>query len=291
MSSPRDDLPEAANARLTGYSAYTSGLSVNDLAACEHMGLRPLGLVQGFCVMSWSFTYGASTWYYGSGRQTISSYSCPHPYYSTDSEHARYGANVECQDVEAAWGDGYNRAYHRMISEAKALGAHGVVGIKDTSHALLGSGVREFHLFGTAVAFEDSEPPKNIWSTYLAGQRLAKLFEAGLLPVTVIASIAAVCVYPVCVTEILERGSWDNWVNPGSEIEQLSDAYTSARQMARDNLKSRLGVDELHGAELAVNEIHHWGNEVVTAELRGTRVQRFRDMEPIPAPVPTVRLL
>lgn len=288
---PQGDLPEAAGRRAR-YAAYTSGLTIPELAACEHMGMRPVALVQGFCVMGWNFSFssvGASQ-YYGYGGQTITSYNCPHPYV-TDAEHHQYGWNTECTDIEAAWGDGYNRAYQRLIEEAQEFGAHGVIGITDATKSLIGSGVREFHLYGTAVVFENAEPPKEIWSTYLAGQRLGKLFEAGLLPVSIIAAIASVSIYPVCVTEILERGSWDNYVTPGSEINQLSDAHSSARQLARDHLKSRLGNDELHGADLTVHEYHTFGLEVISAELRGTRVRRVRDVERLPAPVPTVRMV
>jgi uncharacterized protein YbjQ (UPF0145 family) len=284
------DLPEAAGRRAR-YSAYTSGLSVQELAACEHMGMRPVGLVQGFCVMSWNFSYSSMATGYGYGSQTVSTYNCPHPFV-TDAEHRQFGWNQECTDMEAAWGDGYNRAYQRLIEEAQEFGAHGVIGITDATKSLLGgSGVREFHLYGTAVVFENSAAPKQIWSTYLAGQRLGKLFEAGLLPVSIIAAIASISIYPVCVTEILERGSWDNYVSPGSEITQLSDAHTSARQLARDHVKGRLGNDELHGADLTVHEYRSFGVEVISAELRGTRVRRFRDVEPLPTPVPTVRMV
>ena len=49
MSGP-SDLPEAAERRLHE-GAFSSGLSVNDFAACLEMGLEPVGLVQGFCAM------------------------------------------------------------------------------------------------------------------------------------------------------------------------------------------------------------------------------------------------
>jgi uncharacterized protein YbjQ (UPF0145 family) len=283
------DLPEAAGRRFQ-HRAYTSGLTVPEFAACAHMGMRPVGLVQGFCVMSWNFSYSSVSSGYGYGGHTITSYNCPHPFVNT-VEHPQYGWNLECTDMEDAWGDGYNRAYKRLMEEAEAVGAHGVIGITDATKSLLGAGVREFHLYGTAVVLEGAPPPQGVWSTYLAGQRLGKLFEAGLLPVSVIAAIAAVRIQPVCVTEILESGRWDNYVNPESEIRQLSDAHTSARQLARDHLKSRLGGDELHGAGLDVQEYRAYGHEVISAELRGTRVRRFRDAEPLPPPLPTVRMV
>jgi uncharacterized protein YbjQ (UPF0145 family) len=275
------DLPEAAGRRLQS-KAFSSGLSVQEFAACQHMGMRPVGLVQGFCVMGWRWYYGQRAGgyggYYGSGN-TLSTYNCPHPIIH-DAEHRSMGWNSECTDMQDAWGAGYNAAYQRLMEEAKEVGAHGIIGITDATKSLIDSSVREFHLYGTAVVLDD------------AGQKLAKLFEAGLLPVSVIASLAAVSVQPVCVTEYLESGRQDPYgmINYGGEITQLSDAHTEARRLARDHLKARLGGDALHGAEMDVTEQHGYGVEVIAAELRGTRVRRFRDAEPLPAPMPTVRL-
>ena len=53
---PAGDLPEAAVRRLES-SAFSSGLSVPDFAACLDLGLQPVALVQGFCVMQWGW-YG-----------------------------------------------------------------------------------------------------------------------------------------------------------------------------------------------------------------------------------------
>ena len=55
MSGP-SDVPEAAPRRLESGS-FSSGLTVPDFAACLQMGLRPVGLVQGFCAMQWGW-YG-----------------------------------------------------------------------------------------------------------------------------------------------------------------------------------------------------------------------------------------
>ena len=54
---PEGDLPEAALRRLESDS-FSSGLTVPDFAACLDLGLQPVALVQGFCVMQWGW-YGA----------------------------------------------------------------------------------------------------------------------------------------------------------------------------------------------------------------------------------------
>ncbi len=102
---------------------------------------------------------------------------------------------------------------------------------------------REFHLLGTAVALEGGRPPPAVWTTFLAGSRLAKLFEAGLLPVSVVGAFAAVSVRPVCATEHQRLGSMDpiGTVDPYGEIRQLSDAHMEARRVARDRLRGAAG--------------------------------------------------
>jgi hypothetical protein len=139
----------------------------------------------------------------------------------------------------------------------------------------------------------EGEPaPDRIWSTYLAGSKLAKLFEAGLAPVSVVGAFAAVTILPVCVTEIQEHGRWDTYgvVSPYGEITQLSDAHTAARRLVRDHIKSTLAGGALHGADLQVTEDNLVGRTTISAILRGTKVRRYKDVDPLPAPVPTVRL-
>src|SRR5271163_4895001 len=98
---PQGDLPEAAVRRLESDS-FSSGLSVPDFAACLELGLQPVALVQGFCVMQWGW-YGPGTAgamrgmnpYIG-GQQTPGAYSetyrCPHGYIS--AEHRAWGQNL-----------------------------------------------------------------------------------------------------------------------------------------------------------------------------------------------------
>lgn len=289
------DLPEAAGRRLRA-AGFSSALSIADFAACLHMGLRPVGLVQGFCAMSWYpdwYLPGTSRGgfsFSGWGKE-ISSYACPHSIVHS-SEHPYRGYNVEATGVEGVWSTGYNATYIRMMEEAEALGAHGVIGVTDATRPLLGPDVREFHLLGTAVVLDGAPPPERPWSTYLAGSKLGKLFEAGLEPVSVVGALAAVTIVPSCVTELQEHGSFDRYgvVSPIGEIIQLSDAYTAARRLARDHVKSTLGSDSLHGADLEVSEGRVGNRAIISAVLRGTRVRRVRDAEPLPLPVPTVHI-
>jgi hypothetical protein len=293
------DLPEAALRRLES-SGFSSGLSVPDFAACLDLGLEPVALVQGFCVMRWGW-YGPGSGYgrgfspYAGGAQTPGAYSevyrCPHGYVS--AEHRTWGQNLEQPWVEEAWSGGYTTAYSRMLEEAQTHGAHGIVGVVDRVTNVADRGTTEFHFLGTAVNVEGGPPPVSgvPWSTYLAGQRLIKSIEAGFMPVAVVAALASVRVWAYCMTEYLMEGS-TSW-GPGRPqlVEQVSKAHMAVRQLARKHVRQQLSGDQLHGARIEVvdRELSQ-GDEVIDCTLRGNRVRRFKDFDEVPLPIPTVRL-
>jgi hypothetical protein len=157
------------------------------------------------------------------------------------------------------------------------------------------TGTTEFHFLGTAVTVEGGPPPAGgvPWSTYLAGQRLTKSIEAGFMPVAVVASLASVRVWAYCMTEYLMEGQFGSGYVPGGPqlVDQVSKAHMAARQLARKHVRQQLAGDELHGARIDVSarELSE-GDEVIDCTLRGNRVRRFKDFDPIEPPRPTVRL-
>jgi hypothetical protein len=298
MTDTAPDLPEAANRRFAS-QAFTSGLTVPDFAACLQMGLEPVGYVQGFCVMQWGW-YGLNSPYrrgispYGGGQGGyMESWQCPHGFVS--NEHRSWGQNYEQSWIEDAWGQGFGTAYSRMLEEAAAVGAHGVVGVVDSADRLGDLGVLEFHLRGTAVRVTDAPAPPGgqPWTTYLAGQRLAKLIEAGYMPISVTAAVSSVRVWAYCMTEFLLEGTSSTWGMQlaGAEITQVASAQMAARQIAREHVRAQMAGDSLHGAEMVVSE-HQLseGDQEIQCLLRGNRVRRFKDFDPMPVPHPTVRL-
>ncbi len=299
---PGTDLPEAAVRRLES-TAFSSGLTVPDFAACLDLGLEPVALVQGFCVMQWGW-YGQGSGYmrglspYASGSPGDGSYTetyrCPHGFVS--NEHRSWGQNLEQPWVEDAWAHGYGTAYRRMLEEAGTHGAHGVIGVVDRISSVADTGTTEFHFLGTAITVAGGPPPAGgtPWSTYLAGQRLTKSIEAGFMPVAVVATLASVRVWAYCMTEYLMEGTvgfgWGAPVAP-QLVEQVSKAHMAARQLARKHVRRQLDGDELHGATIDVvtRELSQ-GDEVIDCTLRGNRVRRFKDFDQVVLPRPTVRL-
>jgi uncharacterized protein YbjQ (UPF0145 family) len=300
-------LPEAASRRLSG-GAWSSGLSVTDFASGLDMGMEPLGYVQGYAVMQWSW-YMATGGFgmggfgaFGGGwaatpqrrGQYVEQWQCPHGFVS--AEHRMYGANYELTWLEDSWASGWNLAMQRMIDEAKELGATGVVGVVDAMRPLVGGATAEFRASGTAVAVPDAPRPKTPFSTYLSGQRLAKLIEAGFAPVSVVATLAAVRMLGSCVTHYQLAGStmgaWYGSAAGGvGPVDQVNRAEAAARRLARERVRSQLGTDILHGATLerAEREIGE-GDLSIQCTLKGTRVRRFKDFDPLPEATPVVRL-
>ncbi|MHB1519352.1 MAG: hypothetical protein ACYCVN_09050 [Acidimicrobiales bacterium] len=292
------DLPEAAERRFSE-GAFTSGLSVSDFAACLQMGLEPVGYVQGYCVMQWRW-YGAGVQYAGWGPSTTRSggysevWQCPHGFVS--AEHRSWGQNYEQTWIEQAWTNGFSASLERMLDEAESAGAHGVVGVMDSAQSLSDMGVVEFRVRGTAVRVQDGPPPHDgrPWSTYLAGQRLAKLVEAGYAPVSIAASLASVRVWANCITQYLTEGGAYGWATQGAtqEITQTANAHMAVRRLARQQVRDQLGNDSLHGAAMSTTE-HELGegDAELQCTLRGNRVRRCAPFAPLPVPRPTVRLL
>ena len=298
---PQGDLPEAAVRRLEATS-FSSGLTVPDFAACLDLGLQPVALVQGFCVMQWGW-YGPGSGTmrgmspYMGGQQAPGAYSetyrCPHGFVS--NEHRSWGQNLEQPWVEEAWTKGYHTAYGRMLEEAGTLGAHGVIGVADRVSNVADTGTTEFHFLGTAVTVEGGPPPAGgvPWSTYLAGQRLTKSIEAGFMPIAVVAALASVRIWAYCMTEYYMEGSMGGWGNNMGPalVEQVSKAHMASRQLARKHVRQQLAGDELHGATMdVVTRELSAGDEVIDCTLRGNRMRRFKDFDPVVLPRPTVRL-
>jgi hypothetical protein len=302
MNGP-SDVPEEATGRLESGS-FSSGLTVPDFAACLQMGLRPVGFVQGFCAMQWGwystgspYLRGLSPYSPSGSREGLYSqtWSCPHGF--VGAEHRTWGQNYEQTWVEDAWRQGFSSAFSRLLEEAKEAGAHGVIGVTDSSRTLFDTGVAEFHVLGTAVVVEGGPPPPDgqPWSTYLAGQRLAKLLEAGFMPISVVAANASVRVWAYCMTEYLMEGAggyaWGQSLGSTAEVEQVAEGKLAARALAREHARRQLGNDTLHGISISTYERELGaGDQVLECTLRGTRVRRFKDFDPMPAPKPTVRL-
>jgi uncharacterized protein YbjQ (UPF0145 family) len=280
--------------------AWSSSLTTNDFAACVEAGYEPLGFVQGCSVISWGWGSGMTSQIgfgaAGGGAVATRGYSeqfaCPHGFVGAD--HRMYGLNYEQDWVEDAWRTGFLASYERLVEEAARLSAHGVIAVVDRVVHDPDTATYRFTAEGTAVRVAgapDSKTPP--FSTFLAGQKLNKLLEAGFAPVAIVAEFVSVQVYSSCVTEYLLRGRGAvGWGAPvGGEVDQVSRAHEAARRLARERLRKRLGSDRLHAAHLDVREHETMAGPQIDVMLKGNRVRQFKAYDPLPLPRPVVRLV
>jgi hypothetical protein len=194
--------------------------------------------------------------------------------------------NFEQNWVEDLWSEAFATARARMIEEAQLLGAHGVVAVIDTISDPI-KGAKEFLLRGTAVRVRNAPAPLQIWSTYLAGERLIKLVEAGWAPVSVVAAMSSVRIWPACSTESQLSGWWPN-VAP---IRQLENGHYGARSLARARVHLEAGADDVHGVRFEVVERSIAdGDDEINCTVRGSRIRRFASSELASTPKAAVTL-
>ena len=182
-----------------------------------------------------------------------------------------------------------------MLEEAATLGAHGIIGVVDRVAARWPTPGRPSSISSARPSPWPTGPAPAggvPWTTYLAGQRLTKSIESGFMPVAVVAALASVQVWAYCMTDYLIRGSM-GWGTPSGPtvVEQIGKAHMAARQLARKHVRRQSAGDELHGAsiDIVTRELGE-GDQVIDCTLRGNRVRRFKDFDPVALPRPTVRL-
>jgi uncharacterized protein YbjQ (UPF0145 family) len=174
-------LPPVARARIARAAAdgvRTSLLPANGAVGVEASGFEVVGEVLGTIVMQISWTgFGGCGYYapmggfggggWGVGPGTVTS--------GAGSRWVGYKPYVDALKY------GRNTALDRMVTEAAALGADGVVGVRFTDARMEG-GKREFMALGTAVRSRGKVHPNRPFTTDLSGQDLAKLLTAGWVP-------------------------------------------------------------------------------------------------------------
>jgi hypothetical protein len=269
--------------------AWSSALSVSSFASMLDLGMEPIGVTRGVAVMQWA-------WYAGNwgrpplpaptGRKQYSeTWQCPHGF--VGAEHRMYGFNYEQTWVEGNWANGFGLAYRRMLDEATALGAHGIVGVVDEMRQPAGAGTAEFSIRGTAVRVPGAARPSTPFATYLSGQRLAKLIEAGYVPVGIAAALSSVQMIGSCMTHYQLAGTTGmSWGASGVQsITQVTRAQSAARHLAREHIRSQLATDALHGATFEQFE-HELGEAdmAVQCVMKGTRVRRISPFAELPEP-------
>src|SRR5215469_8558756 len=229
-----DWLPDVAKARLARYDATglkTSLLSVAGAVGIESVGLHPVGEVMGCIVQNIGWTGGMN---YGMGG---------------------FVGSVSFQPYVQALYHGYDTALGRMTTEAKAMGADGIVGIRLTRSALAES-THEFMALGTAVRARSQRRPRRLFTTDLPGQDLAKLMHAGWVPVRIAIGIAV-------ESQFLDWASRSqmSMMAGNTEVGAYTQLINRVRAKARQSFAGHARSARADGAIVASMGLRSWHQE------------------------------
>ncbi|WP_344047616.1 heavy metal-binding domain-containing protein [Nocardioides panacihumi] len=228
-------MERAARSKVAG-----SLLSAPEAAALAAVGFSPVGEVMGCIVQHAGWAgYGCGYAYGWNASRTVSSGSATSWAGLTPYVKAVY--------------EGWHTALRRLVQEATALGADGVVGIR-LSETHLGGSNREFLALGTAVR-TDAATATRPFTTDLSGSDVSKLLHAGWVPTGIAIGIAA----GVRHDDYGVRNQTSTWGN--TQVDGYTDLVNTVRHDARDQFERRARE---HGGETVMvssMKLRVWENE------------------------------
>lgn len=245
--------------------AWTSLLSAPAAAGLEVVGFDPAGEVMGTIVarLGWSsfFGCGASGWY-GANSRTI-----------TSGRNPGAGFGPYAQALENGW----RTALARMVIEASAIGADGIVGVTLTKRGM-GNSVHEFTAMGTAVRARSRTRPARVFSTHLPGQDVAKLVLSGWMPTDLVLGVAVG----------IRHDDWSTqqqrtWTAGNVEVDAYTELISQTRADARMLFTRHVAATGADGAIVASMRLSSWEIEpgeghtdhVAEATITGSSLARF----------------
>ncbi|MEY9854223.1 uncharacterized protein YbjQ (UPF0145 family) [Leifsonia sp. EB41] len=255
MTQTPDGLPAAARSRVERQAASgvrSSLFSAPAAAAARSAGLLPVGEVFGGMVVNLGWTGTGCAWWSQvgptPGLNALSRTAWRSPVTTSGgSTYTGYAPYVKA--FESAW---YG-AVRRMLAEARALGAHGVVGATVQRTRLDGS-AWEFTALGTAVRSDDPllvPYPKNrgdVWSTNLTVEDTASAILSGYSPGELLLGISISTKHE----DYELRTQRTSWVN--GEVTGMTELVQAARAEALHRLETRATASA--GAQLVVTDLH-----------------------------------
>jgi uncharacterized protein YbjQ (UPF0145 family) len=173
---------------------------------------------------------------------------------------------------------GWDTALGRMLAEATALGADGVVGVRLTKEQLDAGGNHEFLAVGTAIRSRGRTRAARPFATDLQGRDLAKLLTHGWAPVGIAVGVAAAVRHDSNLTW-QQTNRWST-----TEVSGYTDLVNRVRHDARTQFHRRAA--DLGGQAAIVSEmtLHVWEAEqaenhrdhYADATMLGTSAVQFR---------------
>jgi uncharacterized protein YbjQ (UPF0145 family) len=192
----------------------------------------------------------------------------------TSGSGARYAGYAPYVD---ALYRGYDTAIARMVTEAQAMGADGVVGVRlSVNH--LGQDNREFVALGTAVRSAGGQRLARPFVTDLPGSDVAKLLHAGWVPVSIAIGISVAVRHDDYATRA-QANAWGQNTEVSGYTELVAHVRADARRRFAEHAAG-VGAD---GAIVSDMDLRIWEREpsenhrdhVAESSVVGTTVARF----------------
>lgn len=226
-------------ARRSGVAS--SLLSAPAAAALRAVGFAPVGEAMGAVVQHLGWRgYGCGYTGFGSGFQLMLGSST-----MTSGGRNRWAGLGPY--VEALY-HGWDTALGRMLAEAAALGADGVVGVRLTRNRVDNGGNHEFLALGTAIRGVGPVRADRPFATHQSGTDLAKQLTAGWVPTGIAFGISAAVRHDDYRTR-MQAGSWSN-----TEVSGYTDLVAAVRHEARAHLTDR--AHRLGGESAVLDRMH-----------------------------------
>jgi uncharacterized protein YbjQ (UPF0145 family) len=251
-------LPAAAAQRLErqrASGATGSLLSAPAAASVLSAGLAPAGEVFGCLVMNLGWAGGGCDWWSNNmgGFGGMGGFGAMGGWFSspvTTSGHGGWrGFAPYVEAFETAW----HGAVDRMRAEARALGAHGVVGVRIERSRIDGA-AWEFTALGTAV--RSTDPARvpfpasegDVWCTNLSAEDTASAILSGYLPREIVLGMSVSTKHEDSELR-QQRSIWSGNV----EISGMTELIRAARNESRSRLVAQ--ATHVGGAELVVTDM------------------------------------
>jgi hypothetical protein len=294
-------LPPAAQARIERFGSNhvrTSLLSVPAAASLDHVGFDTVGEVMGCMVSQISWTGWGGCGYFGYGGGMGGVYGRGYGGWKRGTPFGTLGTPPMTSTVPPAGTTrpssgggysgfapyvdgihaGYDTALQRMLLEAAAIGADGVVGVRLSVNHLSDS-TREFVALGTAVRARSISRPAAVFSTDLSGTDVAKLLLAGWVPVAVQVAFEIAIRHD----DFYTRQQASQWYT-NTEVSGYTELVQHTRMYARDQWARKIAHLGAEGAVVSDMNLRIWEMEpaeghrdhVAEALIKGTAIARFR---------------
>lgn len=270
------ELPPAAQARIARAATdhvRSSLLTIPGQTAAEDAGLVPVGEVMGCIVEHIGFAgYAGCGAFTGGLRGGYGFGAGPTVTSSVGTGYVGYAPYVD------ALYRGYDVALRRMLLEAQALGADGVIGVQWTQQRMDEYGAREFVARGTAVRARGSVRPNRLFSTDLPGTEVATIMQAGWAPSSVVLGISVAIRHDDYATRLATR----SWSTNNLEVPGYTELVTFARADARHRFERRAaGADAATVSDMrlqvwAIEPSDGHRDHVAEAIVIGNAVVEFR---------------